>query len=66
MKIEVLKNVLERNENAAAENRARFEADSVLCFNLLGGAGSGKTSILEAILPEVKRSHRVAVFTSSM
>jgi hydrogenase nickel incorporation protein HypB len=61
MKIEVLKNVFAKNENAAAENRELFDRHGVRCINLLGGAGSGKTSILEAVLPQVKAAKRVAV-----
>ena len=63
---EVLKNVFARNDNAAAENRQRFDEHGVLCLNLLGGAGSGKTSLLEAVLPQLRASLRVAVLEGDL
>ena len=66
MKVQVLKNVFEKNENAAKENRRRFDAGNVTCINILGGAGSGKTSILEAVLPRLTQSLRVAVLEGDL
>jgi hydrogenase nickel incorporation protein HypB len=66
MKIEVLRNIFAKNDNAAAENRARFDEHGVRCINLLGGAGSGKTSILEAVLPKIKATKRVAVLEGDL
>ncbi len=66
MKVEVLKNVFEKNENAAGENRRRLSARGVTCINLLGGAGCGKTSILEAVLPALTKSLRVAVLEGDL
>ncbi len=58
MKIEVLRNVFQRNDHAAAENRALFDERGILCLNLLGGAGSGKTAVLETILPQLMLRQR--------
>jgi hydrogenase nickel incorporation protein HypB len=66
MEIAVLRNVFERNENAARDNRRRFDELHVTCINLLGGAGSGKTSILEAVLPLLKKTLRVAVLEGDL
>jgi hydrogenase nickel incorporation protein HypB len=66
MEIAVLRNVFERNENAARDNRRRFDELHVTCINLLGGAGSGKTSILEAVLPLLKKTIRVAVLEGDL
>ncbi|MBN2562506.1 MAG: hydrogenase nickel incorporation protein HypB [Phycisphaerae bacterium] len=66
MRIQVLKNVFEKNENAARENRQRLDACGVTCINLLGGAGSGKTSILEVLLPVLAKSLRVAVLEGDL
>ncbi|MCG8409067.1 MAG: hydrogenase nickel incorporation protein HypB [Phycisphaerales bacterium] len=66
MKIDVLKNVFQKNENAAAENRARLDELGITCVNLLGGAGSGKTSILEAVVPKLCASVRVAVLEGDL
>jgi hydrogenase nickel incorporation protein HypB len=66
MEITVLRNVFQRNENAARENRRRLDAAGVTCFNLLGGAGSGKTSVLEAVLPLLRESLRMAVLEGDL
>lgn len=66
MKIEVVRKVLQRNEKAAEENRQRFNDAGVTCINVLGGAGCGKTSLLEATLPNLKDGLRIAVFEGDL
>jgi hydrogenase nickel incorporation protein HypB len=66
MRIEVVQKVLQRNDDVASENRARFDAAGVTCVNMLGGAGTGKTSLLEATLPLLKDSLRLAVFEGDL
>ena len=66
MNVPVLRNVFEKNENAARENRERFNARGIACVNLLGGAGSGKTSLLEALLPILTKTLRVAVMEGDL
>ncbi|HKQ47938.1 MAG TPA: hydrogenase nickel incorporation protein HypB [Phycisphaerae bacterium] len=64
--IEVLRNVFQRNDDAACENRALLDRHGIVCFNLLGGAGSGKTSILEELLRAMKDTLRVAVLEGDL
>lgn len=66
MKIEVVRKVFARNDRAAEQNRARFNAHDVWCVNLLGGAGCGKTALLEAILPELNSDLRVGVLEGDL
>ncbi|MCG3127485.1 MAG: Hydrogenase maturation factor HypB [Phycisphaerae bacterium] len=66
MNIPVVRKVLEKNDSAAAENRAMFERRGITCINLLGGAGCGKTSLLEALLPRLKDRLRVAVLEGDL
>lgn len=66
MKIEVVRKVLERNEQAARQNRQQLDAAGVICINLLGGAGCGKTALLEAALPRLKDDLRVAVLEGDL
>ena len=66
MKIDVLRNVFEHNDCAAAENRERLDTLGVTCINVLGGAGSGKTSALEAVLPMLTDSLSVAVLEGDL
>lgn len=55
-----------RNPRAAIENRRTFDAAGVVCVNLTGAAGTGKTSLLEAILPRIRDKLRVGVITSDL
>ena len=61
MNIPVLRNMLKKNEEDAGRNRTTFDQNHVLCINILGGAGCGKTSLLEAVLPKITTHLRVAV-----
>lgn len=48
--ITVNKNVLSKNEEIAARNKAALSARGIRMFNLLGSPGSGKTTLLENAL----------------
>jgi hydrogenase nickel incorporation protein HypB len=66
MKIQVVRKILQQNDQAAAENRRRLDAHGVTCINLLGGAGCGKTSLLEATLPRLRGALRIAVLEGDL
>ncbi len=66
MKVEVLRNVFAKNEHAAQNNRRAFDERGILCVNLLGGAGAGKTSVLEAVLPILRGQVRVGVMEGDL
>ena len=52
--LEVEKNILLQNDMQAARNRGYFEAKHILALNLVSSPGSGKTSILERTLKDLK------------
>lgn len=66
MNIPIVRRVLEKNEQAAAENRARFDRLGLFCVNVLGGAGCGKTALLEAILPRLRGHLAAAVLEGDL
>lgn len=66
MRIQVVRKILQQNEQAADENRKCLDAHGVTCINLLGGAGSGKTSLLEATLPRLKNELGIAVLEGDL
>jgi len=52
--IAVEKDVLQNNDVLAARNRGYFEAKNIFTLNLVSSPGSGKTSILERTLADLK------------
>jgi hydrogenase nickel incorporation protein HypB len=58
--------VLSENDRVAARLRARFEAEGVLCLNIISSPGSGKTSLLERTLECLPAGERVAVLTGDI
>ena len=54
-KIEVEQDLLARNNLMAERNRGYFEARNILAFNLVSSPGSGKTSLLERTIRELKK-----------
>ncbi len=53
--------LLAKNDRFARDNRARFQAHGLFVLNLLSSPGSGKTSLLERTLNELKGEWRFAV-----
>ena len=52
--VEVEKNILQHNDVMAARNRGYFDAKNIFAINLVSSPGSGKTSILEKTLEDLK------------
>lgn len=54
MKIVAAKKILKANDQLAAESRAGLNAAGVFGVNLVGSPGSGKTTLIEALLGRLK------------
>ena len=52
--IELEQDILQQNEVMAARNKGYFEAKNIFALNLVSSPGSGKTSILEKTLTDLK------------
>ena len=52
--LEVEKNILQHNDVMAARNRGYFDAKNIFALNLVSSPGSGKTSLLERTLQDLK------------
>ncbi len=61
MEIRVLQNILEANDEAAAENRSRLTSTGVTALNLISAPGAGKTSLLERVIPLLRERFKIAV-----
>ncbi len=53
--LEIEKDILQNNTILAARNRGYFEAKNIFVLNLVSSPGSGKTSILERTLADLKK-----------
>ena len=52
--LEIEQDILQNNQILAARNRGYFEAKNIFALNLVSSPGSGKTSILERTLTDLK------------
>lgn len=59
--IELEQDILQNNEVMAARNKGYFEAKNIFALNLVSSPGSGKTSILEKTLSDLKEDIRFYV-----
>jgi hydrogenase nickel incorporation protein HypB len=60
-KFEIEKDILGSNNLLAERNRGYFEARNIFCINLVSSPGSGKTSLVEATLNELKSKLKIYV-----
>ncbi len=60
-RIEIEKDALYKNNLAAERNRGFFDAKDILAINLVSSPGSGKTSLLEKTISELKNTVKFAV-----
>jgi hydrogenase nickel incorporation protein HypB len=61
MKVPVVRNVLEANEQLARENQVRFREKGLLVLNLMSSPGAGKTTLLERTVDALKDRIRIGV-----
>jgi len=52
--LEIEQNILQENDIMAARNRGYFDAKNIFAINLVSSPGSGKTSLLEKTLQDMK------------
>jgi hydrogenase nickel incorporation protein HypB len=65
-KVDVQTRILERNDSAAAHNASHFRDRGVLCVNLMGSPGAGKTAVLEATAQFDRKKTRMAVIAGDL
>ncbi len=66
MKIPIARNLLESNDAVAARLREDFAARGILTLNLISSPGSGKTSVLERTLTDLRGEFRMAVIEGDL
>ena len=64
--IELEKDLLAKNRSLAKENRKRFDRSNILTVDIMGSIGSGKTSLIKAILKRLEMGVKVAVIAGDL
>ncbi len=64
--IELEKDLLSKNRSLAKENRKRFDRSNVLTVDIMGSIGSGKTSLIKAILRKLNMGKAVGVIAGDL
>ena len=59
--IQIERNILTKNEEYAAANRARLAASGVMALNLMSSPGSGKTTLLVRTITDLADRYPIAV-----
>ena len=66
MKVEVMTNILDKNDRIAAQINAELGKRKIFVFNLLGSPGSGKTTLLEKTIATLQGELRMAVIEGDL
>jgi len=61
MKIKVVKDILDANEQIAQRNRQLFDSNKVFAVNLMSSPGAGKTSLILQTIKRLKGKTRLGV-----
>jgi len=64
--VQVLKNILEKNDHQAHHNREHFDRYGILAVNLMSSPGAGKTSLLEKTIELLKDRYRIGVIEGDL
>jgi hydrogenase nickel incorporation protein HypB len=64
--IELEKDLLAKNRSLAKENRKKFDRLNILTIDIMGSIGSGKTSLIKAILKRLGMGEKVAVIAGDL
>jgi hydrogenase nickel incorporation protein HypB len=64
--IELEKDLLAKNRSLAKENRRRLDGSNIVAIDIMGSIGSGKTSLIKAILKRLGMGKKVAVIAGDL
>ena len=66
MEVQVMQDILGKNDRIASENQALFADKKIFVLNLLGSPGSGKTTLLEHTMAVLKDEIPMAVIEGDL
>ncbi|MBU3159588.1 hydrogenase nickel incorporation protein HypB [Clostridium frigoris] len=64
--IKISVNMLNTNEEIHEENKNLFDEEGIFVINMMGSPGSGKTTILEKLIPKLKQNLNIAVIEGDL
>jgi len=64
--IELEADLLKANEELARKNRDLLKKHGVRAIDVMGAIGSGKTTLIEKLVQELKKKYRIAVFKGDL
>lgn len=64
--IELEKDLLAHNDKLAENIKKNMDDHQIYVLNIMSAPGAGKTSLLEAVIPELSKKYRVAVIEGDM
>ncbi|OEU65835.1 MAG: hydrogenase accessory protein HypB [Desulfovibrio sp. S3730MH75] len=64
--VPIIRNILEANDRISDELNKFFTDNKILCLNLMSSPGSGKTSLLEKTLTDLKGEFKMAVIEGDL
>ena len=64
--IELNEDLIENNENLAAQNKEIFLKYNIRSFDVVGAIGAGKTALLESITKRISKNKRVLVINGDV
>ena len=59
--VELEVDILKENQRLANENKRRLDSNQILAIDVMGSVGSGKTSLIKAMVSRLKKNRRIAV-----
>jgi len=64
--IELNEDLIENNDNLAAQNKEMLKRYNIRSFDVVGAIGAGKTAILESISKKISKNRRVLVINGDI
>ncbi len=64
--IEIEEDLLKANKELASVNRKTFDLNNIKSVNVMGAIGSGKTSIIQWLIKELKNKYKIAVIAGDV